>query len=52
MAYVVTGTCLGCKCGSCAEMCPVEKPLDQEFLETYAGGVLKAVELMIEWYQA
>ena len=23
MAYVVTGACAGCKCGQCAEMCPV-----------------------------
>ena len=22
MAYVITSACMGCKCGSCAEMCP------------------------------
>ena len=24
MAHVITGTCLGCKCGNCAQMCPVD----------------------------
>lgn len=24
MSYVVAGTCFGCKCGSCAQMCPVD----------------------------
>ena len=23
MPHIVTGSCAGCKCGSCAEMCPV-----------------------------
>lgn len=24
MTYVVTGPCMGCKCGRCAEACPVQ----------------------------
>ncbi|MCA9069232.1 MAG: 4Fe-4S binding protein [Planctomycetaceae bacterium] len=32
MSYVVAGTCLGCKCGGCAQMCPVDAIREGEMM--------------------
>jgi aspartate aminotransferase len=32
-----------------ADSIPIEKPLDDDYLETYCGGVLEAVDHIAQW---
>ncbi len=42
----------GARALAAAELCPLEHPLEPDFLGAYCGGVLQAADLVCEWFQA
>jgi len=51
MTYVVTGVCAGCKCGSCAEMCPV-KAFHESDVKTISLNEFKGKWVVLFFYPA
>ena len=40
----------GARAQAAAELVPIDKPLGEEFLHTYCGGVLTAIDLICDWF--